>query len=304
MSRFSITLLIALLGFANSGQAGPSSDHPDWVPGGVDGCLSCHRPGSPLEVEHPYHAWQTDADGERKPVDCQSCHGPSANHLMPGPEGRPPPPINFDQRTPVAEQDAACLSCHQNETDMAHWMFSAHHDAEIGCASCHTVHQEPQPVVRGEQTNEQCLACHTELRADLQRRSHHPMASGEMDCLSCHNPHGSPTPGDLTELSLNDLCIGCHMDLRGPFLWEHPPASEDCTLCHQPHGSNHRALLQARTPWLCQDCHQAPFHPSSLESGAGLPGGSASRSLLMRDCLSCHTQVHGSNHPGGVGLTR
>jgi hypothetical protein len=35
-----------------------------------------------------------------------------------------------------------------------------------------------------------------------------------------------------------------------------------------------------------------------------LPSGSADPRLLGKQCLNCHVQVHGSNHPGGIRLTR
>ena len=125
-----------------------------------------------------------------------------------------------------------------------------------------------------------------------------------MQCTECHAPHGGPGPADLIAHTINEQCYQCHAEKRGPFLWEHAPVAENCLDCHSPHGSNHRDLLQARTPWLCQQCHMAPFHPSTALSGTGLPGEAANASLLGRDCMNCHTQMHGSNHPSGSGLTR
>jgi hypothetical protein len=41
-----------------------------------------------------------------------------------------------------------------------------------------------------------------------------------------------------------------------------------------------------------------------LPLNPGLPGASPNRNLLMKNCLNCHTEVHGSNHPSGVRFTR
>ncbi len=79
---------------------------------------------------------------------------------------------------------------------------------------------------------------------------------------------------------------------------------EDCTICHRSHGSVHDDLLVARTPWLCQRCHQTQFHPSTAFSGTGVPPRGASQSVLLKDCMNCHDQVHGSNHPSGLRQTR
>ncbi len=134
--------------------------------------------------------------------------------------------------------------------------------------------------------------------------SRHPIAEGKTECVDCHNPHGGLGDGDLHQVSVNDNCFSCHQEKRGPFLWEHPPASEDCSLCHAPHGSVNSHLLTARGPALCQQCHAAAFHPSVAYGSEGLPGGNANQNLLGKNCLNCHGQVHGSNHPSGARLTR
>jgi hypothetical protein len=33
-------------------------------------------------------------------------------------------------------------------------------------------------------------------------------------------------------------------------------------------------------------------------------GGSGNQNVLGKNCLNCHGQVHGSNHPSGARLTR
>lgn len=156
-----------------------------------------------------------------------------------------------------------------------------------------------------------CFTCHRRERAEFLRRSRHPVQavglfsrSGLLSCSDCHNPHGGVGPGELVRDTLNETCYDCHAELRGPFLWEHAPAREDCTNCHNPHGSQHEKLLTARAPWLCQQCHQAPFHPSEAISGTDVPPQGRSDLALARGCMNCHTQVHGSNHPSGMRLTR
>src|SRR5690606_28149831 len=149
-----------------------------------------------------------------------------------------------------------------------------------------------------------CYGCHPQVRAQIHRISSHPFREGRIECSDCHNVHGSTTDALLAEETLNETCYRCHAEKRGPFLWEHQPARDDCTNCHVPHGSNHRYLLEARTPWLCQSCHDAQFHPGTAYSGAGLPSASPNRNLLLKNCLNCHYEVHGSNHPSGVRFMR
>jgi hypothetical protein len=66
----------------------------------------------------------------------------------------------------------------------------------------------------------------------------------------------------------------------------------------------HERLLTARGPASCQQCHAAAFHPSVPYGSEGLPSGNANQNLLGKNCLNCHSQVHGSNHPSGARLTR
>ena len=125
-----------------------------------------------------------------------------------------------------------------------------------------------------------------------------------MACTDCHNPHGSAGPTLLVKNTVNDTCYECHTEKRGPFLWEHQPVSEDCMNCHEPHGTSQSAMLRVRKPFLCNMCHSEARHPSTLRSGLEAPPLGASEYLLGRSCTNCHTQIHGSNHPSGTGLTR
>lgn len=231
-------------------------------------CVACHA-----EVVERTHA-HPDVG-----ADCASCHGPSEVH---------PPP---------APADATCTTCHQ-EVGSLRWPHSPHAQADLSCTTCHTVHTARETAVAD------CTTCHQDVRAALHRPSNHPVLDGTMSCTDCHDPHGGRGDAALVRDSVNETCYMCHADLRGPFLWEHPPVREDCSTCHLPHGSVNENLLNARTPYLCQQCHLAQFHPSTALSGTGVPPTGASASLLLRDCASCHTQVHGSNHPSGARQTR
>jgi DmsE family decaheme c-type cytochrome len=231
---------------------------------------------------------------------CQACHGESAEHIR---NTKVKPTVAFVRTEPASERIAPCLGCHQGG-DRMHWAGSAHDRNDIACTDCHKPHDAVDQVRVAKTQAGVCFDCHKDKRAASLRASTHPIRNGGMPCSSCHQPHGSVGEFNLVRNSVNDTCYACHAEKRGPFLWEHPPAREDCTNCHDPHGTNNAPMLATRPPFLCQQCHQAPFHPSTNYSGTNLPPGLAGDKMLGSACVNCHVKVHGSNHPAGARLTR
>lgn len=294
----------------------------EYSPKGADTCLKCHDEDSKfpvLDIFKTKHAIKADARTPFAGLQCEACHGPGVNNPVlideTGKEGghvskvRPgeqrPPIIAFDADSdvPVSVQNGMCLGCHEHNARIG-WHGSQHQSADVACASCHTIHTPHDPVLDKQTQPGKCYTCHQKQRAEFMKPSSHPVRFGQLGCSDCHAVHGSSTTALLLKPTLNETCYSCHADKRGPFLWEHAPASEDCTLCHAPHGSIHPALLVKRTPLLCQQCHSQFGHPSVAQTGAGLPSGTASSYLLAGSCTNCHTQVHGSNHPSGVKMMR
>ena len=275
-------------------------------------CLACHRGLSAKAVAALEASPHRAREGTGPPAPgCVTCHGASSAHLQGPGKGERGPEVQFGSgphASPPEQQNAPCLSCHQGREQM-HWPGSPHDKAGVKCSDCHRIHE---PAAASAAADKQaavqaCTACHLQQGAEIHYASAHPLRDGQMQCSDCHNPHGEAASGGSVLGLANETCFRCHAEKRGPFLWEHPPATEKCADCHRPHGSLHPALLTARAPWLCQQCHLAQFHPSTLYSGSGLPGDtrpSGAQGLLARNCMNCHPQVHGSNHPSGSRLTR
>jgi DmsE family decaheme c-type cytochrome len=289
---------------------------------GADTCIKCHDEDSEypvLDIFKTKHGVQADVRTPFAGLQCEACHGPGVNNPLFDKDGKPagkhvakvrrgkerPPIISFGAKSPVpvAEQNGMCLTCHSGDSHIT-WQGSAHEAGDVACASCHTIHTPHDAVLDKETQPDKCFTCHLQQRADFNKPSRHPVQFGQLACTDCHNTHGSATTTLLRRPTLNETCYTCHADKRGPFLWEHAPASEDCTLCHTPHGSIHPTLLKKRPPLLCQQCHSQVNHPSDAYTTAGLPGATPSPFLLAGSCTNCHSQVHGSNHPSGVKLRR
>lgn len=268
---------------------------------GSETCQACHddafqefgktRMGR-LFLKHPRDAWEKQG--------CESCHGPGKAHVDAGGGKGVGGLISFakDDPTPITKQNATCLRCHQRGARLF-WEGSVHESRDVACTNCHVVMKEvaDRAALAKATVTDVCGQCHLQKFAQQMRLSHMPLREGKMDCASCHNPHGTVTEKLLKANSINDVCYICHADKRGPFLWEHPPVVESCANCHDPHGSNHERMLKLPKPRLCQQCHIENRHPTSPYTGV-------ERFVIGRACWTCHSNIHGSNHPSGFAFTR
>lgn len=273
-----------------------------WLPE----CLNCHNATYDPVIQALSNTAHGALDGGGN-AGCSACHGASEAHRR-GPVANAPD-VSFGPRWPSRPEDRSgiCLGCHE-KNQQQFWAGSQHQRENISCDNCHSSHR-PRDLADGKQQSEElCLSCHPRVRADMQLPSRHPILEGKTACTDCHNPHGGLGEASLLQGSVNDNCLSCHQDKRGPFLWEHPPVTEDCTLCHRSHGAVNERLLNAHGPALCQQCHSAAFHPSLPYGGDSVGGDgtapASARNVLGKNCLNCHSAIHGSNHPSGARLTR
>jgi DmsE family decaheme c-type cytochrome len=284
---------------------------------------------------------------------CVTCHGDGTAHMdSGGEEAGSIRSLNADM--PAVEVGDVCMTCHRSHA-LNDWNGSVHALNDVGCTDCHTVHQLAEHTVAGDATpgwERQispalvrggadpvvCLDCHTEVRAQLQYPSHHPVREGHMNCGSCHDPHGNSLGNLNSEVSDSEMCLSCHSHLQGPFIFEHEAVTEGCDTCHTPHGSVANNLLAQNEPFICLQCHELHFH-AGLEGeedeevyvpaydpdfdpdntardtypGGMVPNpytGSGYKQAFTTKCTQCHAHVHGSDSPSqtvpgyGRGLTR
>ncbi len=253
---------------------------------GVDTCAACHVEVVKGFANNP-HTKMVLMHGD-KGVTCENCHGAGSEHVAGGGD---PTKIFNPAKAPAKDVDAKCLSCHAG----THPNFdrSPHAKAGVSCVSCHSVHgkQDAEHLLKASEPT-LCYQCHTDVKASFNLPFHHPVNEGVVKCTDCHNVHGAFQPNNLTNTADQSLiCVKCHMDKRGPFVFEHMPVkAEGCMGCHStpPHGSvNPRMLAMPNINVLCNQCH-------SQVSGDTVHGMSAGSTDSV-PCTSCHTYIHGSN---------
>ena len=214
---------------------------------------------------------------------CFACHGTNFEHFF-----------KLGEDVTSNTVNSTCMGCHAGG-DRMHWSGGPHELGNMACIDCHRMHNKNERLLRTTTQLELCTSCHLERRSDFNRPYHHPVKEGQLVCTECHNPHGTLTPTLLRGSDVNETCYQCHAEKRGPFMWEHEPVREACINCHNPHGSVNPAMLNSRPAQLCQSCHLTDnAHP------ADLMGNKPNKIMQVgKGCVNCHSQVHGSNHPGG-----
>jgi DmsE family decaheme c-type cytochrome len=308
MKRFLAAICIGLMLISLAMAQSSTDAEPSYSRNGADTCIACHDNAATMAVFKTRHGVPTDpaspfGDGQ---LQCAACHGPGGTHAGRVRRGQERPPvIRFaaDSETEIGVQNGMCLDCHSQSVGLA-WHGSGHDNDEVACADCHQIHIARDPVIHTASQPQVCFECHQQEHAQSRKPYSHPFDEGKMDCSACHSPHGQTTDRLFVRQTLNDTCFECHAEKRGPFLWEHAPVAEDCANCHNPHGSNNPGMVSLRGPMLCQSCHSQAAHQSFANEPSDLADGTASKYLLGRNCLNCHTQVHGSNHPSGSKLMR
>lgn len=291
-------------------------------------CLQCHRQVVQVFALNAHGKSARFLKGSISAT-CQVCHRNSEKHAETSSRTKLGESADSPTNPTATQTNESCLTCHAGDGTHFQWTGGKHDRKDMSCLSCHSVHHTklvqrlalnltnksdtevaeilepalPVHMLSGPTVEDTCLGCHVEQRKALYQRSTHlfrtELRNMKVTCTSCHNPHGGEAGRMLQDLTVNNVCYGCHAEKRGPFLWEHPPVRENCLNCHSPHGSNNAKLLTTRVHMLCQQCHIHMLPRHSTAAGNALDIFS-----INRGCANCHGQVHGSNHPGGRTFTR
>ena len=263
---------------------------------GSQQCDLCHHEISQQFNTNPHF---------KEKAGCEGCHGPGGNHMAV--MGSKDTIQAFSQMSPAKIVDT-CLSCHEKDFSKANIRRSEHTEADVVCTNCHSIHHSETPkYLLAKQQNQLCYSCHQSVRAQFDMPVKHRVNEGVVQCTDCHNPHGTfaaswqtgidthmVTPG----LDNEQPCLKCHVDKRGPFVFEHASVRvEGCTACHVAHGSTNAKLLKRPVVFtICLECHNGSGTFGRENTGVVMQ--SASHNMLdprYQQCTLCHVRIHGSN---------
>jgi DmsE family decaheme c-type cytochrome len=257
---------------------------------GSDTCKTCH-PDIYKNFETTPH-WKTNfLPGGVGKHGCEACHGPGKAHVEGG--GDVTKIFTFQGVSPnqISER---CLKCHEYGEEHSNFARSVHNTNDISCIDCHSPHHAKEArYLLKEKQPDLCYSCHTEIKPDFSRPFHHRVNEGLVKCTDCHNQHGGFITKQLRSTASQDMiCLKCHVDKAGPFVYEHAVVkTEGCIACHTPHGSsNPRLLKRSQVNLLCLECH-------TLTVDSGVPGIPSfhNQAAKYQACTMCHVAIHGSN---------
>ena len=312
-------LLVASSLSAASARKAASQQTPakpgDYV--GSDPCSDCHF----AEFQQFQKTAMSAILSSKYPVEqrgCEACHGPGKAHAEKAGETNAAALIYSFTRHSPKDNTARCLPCHQKDEKQSFFARSRHAGSGISCTDCHDPHRleggegpaktsaaleeyfsvpkrSPEHEwldnrLLREKEPQLCYACHRDVESEFQLPIRHRVNEGLVKCTDCHNPHGTLNVRELLGVETERPCYTCHVEKRGPFVYEHAPVRvEGCTACHTPHGSINVHLLKRREErQLCLECHVAPQavnvpHPKpAFQTSA--------------ECTRCHIEIHGSNY--------
>jgi DmsE family decaheme c-type cytochrome len=266
---------------AESPASGETAAESQYV--GSETCKGCHEDQFKNFEAGPHSRTNLPKIRGEAAHGCESCHGPGAAHVAGG--GDKTKIFTYIGAKPEAITKR-CMACHESNPEQREFMRSTHNENGIACTSCHSVHHSTLEYLLVKKQTSLCFSCHAEQKADFQKPFHHRVEEGLIECADCHNAHGALRDRQLRSTPDQDMvCLKCHSDKRGPFVFEHEPVKADgCQTCHTAHGSPYpRMLLTARVNTLCLQCH------------TGIPPGPHPQNAFRQDCILCHMSIHGSN---------
>jgi predicted CXXCH cytochrome family protein len=180
-------------------------------------------------------------------INCEMCHGPSAEHAIESSMGdyhpKPPldPPVNFKKIT-AQQFTAICAQCHMQSAIRVPGT-----KGELNYSTTGNFFEERERSPFGEFSRKGFFKDgrfrqSTFIVEALERSK--CFRGGNVSCGNCHDPHGHDSAKNLTSLKFRDhpdlMCTGCHASFSDTVALashtHHLPGSDGsrCVSCHMP----------------------------------------------------------------------
>ena len=193
-----LTLLVALLcgqpqlAAAQNGR-GSAAQAAQFTAGGTESCLRCHGGERMTLMGETAHGNADDPHAPYALQGCESCHGPGSLHVSRARGGAGfPALLRFDEKGSLPQQTAACMNCHKEdmgETEGMEWTGSAHDTPRITCVSCHQLHSTDNPLAESKTQTKNCASCHEDEIAAHPRFEDKGITFDKLMCSDCHDVH-------------------------------------------------------------------------------------------------------------------
>ncbi len=241
-------------------------------------CEGCHTVSSRGNFTSGQVAWDATKERRYHDVQCESCHGPSLDHVRTPDRSRPPlASMAVDTGTAIGR---GCGECHSGSHHpyVEEWRQSGHGSVVLspaGRAQCNICH-----------TGEDALAGWGIRVNYAERDTAMTVASRHLPitCGVCHDPHATDIPGQLrfpvdVPNEEQNLCMKCH----------HKRGNPDPTTFRGPHSPEGPVLLgyggwwppalqfigdtiraahgSGQNPKLCAGCHLPRFTVTDAQGG-------------------------------------
>ncbi len=171
---------------------------PTYTEGGSEDCLRCHSGERMRTVLASPHGNDQNPASPASANGCESCHGPGSIHISRAHGGRGfPPLISFGRGSGASDREVqieVCLGCHAEAgvgKGLITFRGSPHDRRTINCSTCHSIHEETDPMRVKDQQRSTCNRCHRRHIDEHRRFEDKGIDFDALSCWTCHDVHAT-----------------------------------------------------------------------------------------------------------------